>query len=190
LRTIPTGAVGRGIAVGGGAVWVSDDAAGTVSRIDPHTNHVTDRIGVGNGATALAFGADALWVTNGLDGTVSRIDPATNVPIAVGVGGSPEAIAVADDGVWVSDETAGRLVRPADIRYAVERDFALKSPGVGLYEGIRGAAGCAREPTRCDLGRGVVTDARANTVTFHLVAPDPEFPVKLALPFAAAVPVG
>jgi peptide/nickel transport system substrate-binding protein len=35
-----------------------------------------------------------------------------------------------------------------------------------------------------------VTDDAARTVTFHLVAPDPEFLDKLALPFASVVPAG
>jgi peptide/nickel transport system substrate-binding protein len=40
------------------------------------------------------------------------------------------------------------------------------------------------------LGDGIVADDRAKTVTFHLVAPDPEFLYKLALPFAYVVPAG
>ena len=35
-----------------------------------------------------------------------------------------------------------------------------------------------------------MTNDAANTVTFHLVAPDPEFLQKLALPGAVAVPAG
>jgi peptide/nickel transport system substrate-binding protein len=47
-----------------------------------------------------------------------------------------------------------------------------------------------RTPRHCDLARGIVTDDTANTVTFHLTAPDPEFLYKLAFPFADAVPAG
>jgi len=84
--------------------------------------------------------------------------------------------------------STGALVKPADIRYAIERVFKLGSGGVGFYEGIVGGAACAKSPKRCDLSRGIVTGA--NSVTFQLTAPDPDFPYKLALPFAYVVPVG
>ena len=46
---------------------------------------------------------------------------------------------------------------------------------------VVGGAACAAHPRRCDLSRGVVTDDAANTVTFHLVAPNPEFLARLTL---------
>jgi peptide/nickel transport system substrate-binding protein len=55
-----------------------------------------------------------------------------------------------------------------------------------LVSGVVGVAGCTKR--RCDLSRGIVTTA--NTVTFHLTAPDPDFLDKLALPPAYAVPAG
>jgi YVTN family beta-propeller protein len=84
--------------------------------------------------------------------------------------------------------STGRLVRPEDFRYAIERDFRLGSQQMVFYNGIVGAAACG--PQKCDLSRGIVTDDHANTVTFHLVAPDPQFLDKLALWGADAVPVG
>jgi peptide/nickel transport system substrate-binding protein len=43
-------------------------------------------------------------------------------------------------------------------------------------------------PRHCALARGIVVDDSANTVTFHLTAPDPDFLYKLAFPWASAVP--
>jgi peptide/nickel transport system substrate-binding protein len=85
----------------------------------------------------------------------------------------------------------GRPVRPADFRRALERGFLILTPQVygQYYGGIIGANTCAQgKPSRCDLSRGVVTDERARTVTFHLREPDPDFLMKLTLPFAFAVP--
>ena len=68
----------------------------------------------------------------------------------------------------------GSLLKPSDFRYTIERDFKLG----GLrqyYDGIVGATRCEKSPKRCDLSRGIVADDAARTVTFHLVAPDPEF---------------
>jgi YVTN family beta-propeller protein len=81
----------------------------------------------------------------------------------------------------------GTPVRPEDFRHAIERVFAIGAAAFE-YTGIVGAAQCPPTPGHCDLARGIVTNDKANTITFHLTAPDPEFLYKLALPFADAVP--
>jgi peptide/nickel transport system substrate-binding protein len=83
----------------------------------------------------------------------------------------------------------GQLVQPEDFRRELERVFEVKpvSGGTPYYSGIVGAAKC-RSGRRCDLSKGIVTDRAARTVTFHLTGPDADFPTKLALPWAAAVP--
>ena len=87
--------------------------------------------------------------------------------------------------------STGEPVRPADFRRALERVFELRSDRgdfTYLYSSLVGADGCTRHPKVCDLSSGIVVDGRAGTVTFHLGEPDPEFPAKLALPFAVAIP--
>ena len=85
----------------------------------------------------------------------------------------------------------GTPVRPEDFRHAIERVFASTPGGAAAYyTGIIGAGQCQRTPGHCDLARGIVTNDQADTVTFHLTAPDPEFLYKLAFPFADAVPAG
>jgi YVTN family beta-propeller protein len=84
----------------------------------------------------------------------------------------------------------GRPLRPSDFRRALERLFAIGSPGAASYTTIVGAAACAARPAACDLARGVVANDAAGTITFRLVRPDPELPAKLALGFAAPVPPG
>ena len=83
--------------------------------------------------------------------------------------------------------STGALVRPADFRRALERSLAdTDGPGRYFFSEIVGAKAC--RPHRCSLTRGVVTDAAANTITFHLTAADPDFLYKLAQPSAFAVP--
>ncbi|HEX9413770.1 MAG TPA: ABC transporter substrate-binding protein, partial [Ktedonobacterales bacterium] len=86
--------------------------------------------------------------------------------------------------------SSGALVRPEDFRRALERVFVINhgSGPAAFYSGLVGARQCERIPQHCDLAQGIVTSSQANTVTFHLTAPDPEFLYKLALPFADAVP--
>jgi peptide/nickel transport system substrate-binding protein len=84
--------------------------------------------------------------------------------------------------------STGEPVGPEDIRRGIERYFRLGPPGSQSYYGaIVGAAACRARPTRCDLSRGIVADAAANTVTIHLTKPDPDLIDSLALPFAHAV---
>ncbi len=83
----------------------------------------------------------------------------------------------------------GKPVQPQDFRRGIERLFEIAephSPGTPYFGRLVGAAQC--RPRRCDLSRGIVTDPVSRTITFHLTAPDAEFPTKLALTFADAVP--
>jgi peptide/nickel transport system substrate-binding protein len=86
----------------------------------------------------------------------------------------------------------GALLRPEDFRRALERDLILggNTNYGGPFANVVGGTACAVHPGRCDLSRGVVTDDTANTVTFHLVAPNPEFLDRLTLPDAYPVPAG
>jgi len=82
----------------------------------------------------------------------------------------------------------GKLVQPGDVRHTFQRLFQLGSPVASYYGAIVGANRC-RKGRPCDLSRGIVTDPVARTVSIHLTAPDGDFLVKLALPFAFVVPM-
>jgi peptide/nickel transport system substrate-binding protein len=85
--------------------------------------------------------------------------------------------------------STGALVRPTDFRRAIERALAdPEGPGRIFFGGIVGAATCLKIPKHCDLKKGIEADPVANTVSFHLTAPDPDLLYKLALPTAFAVP--
>jgi YVTN family beta-propeller protein len=87
--------------------------------------------------------------------------------------------------------STGAVVRPGDIRRAIERALAVPRGAGGYFSGIVGARSCRAAPARpCNLSRGIVTDATAGTITFHLTRPDPDFLYELALPPAYAVPAG
>jgi YVTN family beta-propeller protein len=84
--------------------------------------------------------------------------------------------------------SSGRLVKASDFRSTFERNYALKSPFT--YDGIVGDAECRKHPKRCDLSRGIDANDVADTVTFHLIRPDPDFLAQLASPFAYVLPGG
>lgn len=108
FRKLPflTGYVNAALAVGAGSVWVADQQANTVWRIDTRNETVIATIMVGDHPSGIAFGAGAVWVASS-DGTVSRIDPAAaqglgRVVRTIHVGQTPNGIAVGDGRVWVS----------------------------------------------------------------------------------------
>jgi YVTN family beta-propeller protein len=89
--------------------------------------------------------------------------------------------------------STGALVRPEDFRRAIQRVFMIDkkqgNPAVPpFYAGIVGARQCERSAGPCHLARGIVANDAADTVTFHLTAPDPEFLYKLAFSWAYAAP--
>jgi YVTN family beta-propeller protein len=91
-----------GIAVGDGAVWLTDGAHDSVLRLDSRTGLVRKTIGVGRDPVGLAVGADAVWVANSADASVSRIDPKSNRVVAkVDVGGRPLEVALGRGSAWV-----------------------------------------------------------------------------------------
>lgn len=99
-----------GIALGYGAIWVTDTDADNVTRIDPTGLRTAIPVGVGPGA--IAFGAGAIWVADTLDDTVVRIDPATAaVRTMIPVGRAPSALAVGDGAVWVANTGDGTVSR-------------------------------------------------------------------------------
>jgi peptide/nickel transport system substrate-binding protein len=85
--------------------------------------------------------------------------------------------------------STGAPVTVDDVVASFERIFKVSSPTAGtFYNGIVGADACLAKPATCSLSKGVVGDAAASTVTINLVAPDPEFTYKLAVPHATILP--
>ena len=82
----------------------------------------------------------------------------------------------------------GEVVAPADFRRAIERALRLQVFARPLFDRLVGGEACGEEPGACDLSEGIVTDDATGEITFHLVAPDPEFLYKLTLNFAYPVP--
>ena len=99
-----------GIAIGDGAVWLTDTEADDVVRVDP-TGLLTP-IPVGSGPTGIAVGAGGVWVVDSLDDAVVRIDPASqSVTATIPVGPSPAGIAIGAGSVWVANSGAGTVTR-------------------------------------------------------------------------------
>jgi YVTN family beta-propeller protein len=91
------------LAVGAGAVWVTNGLGDSVTKIDIRTNAADRAIPVGDDPAGIAVGKSAVWVANSLGGTVMRIDPAMGrVVQTIVVGNAPSGVAVARGTVWVT----------------------------------------------------------------------------------------
>jgi peptide/nickel transport system substrate-binding protein len=96
--------------VGDGAVWVTDEQAGDVTRVDP--TGLPTHIPVGNGPSAIAVGEGGVWVADSVDNTVTRIDPdSRSVTYTISVGGSPGGVGVGAGSVWVANSGDGTVTR-------------------------------------------------------------------------------
>jgi YVTN family beta-propeller protein len=189
-RTIRVGNRPEGLAIAGGRAWFGNQAAGTAHRggtlnvltifwpvtIDPVLTQVTP---------ALQLTNDGLTTYRrvGGSGSVQVVpDLADSLPSPTN-GGTTYTFRLRR-GIRFSN---GELVRPEDFRHALERELILGASG-GPFANVVGGEAC--HPSHCDLSRGVVSDDAANTVTFHLVAPNPEFLARLTLADAVAAPLG
>jgi YVTN family beta-propeller protein len=94
------------------ALWVSQEHADTVARLDPTTAALQARIKVGRNPLASAFIRGRFFVPNIESNTVSIIDPATNTVVDdVPAGSGPIYVAEAGRAIWVAGFNGGALVR-------------------------------------------------------------------------------
>ncbi len=186
--------VGQGplrLAVGGGAVWVTSAADGTLSGIDPAREEVVGRsLAVGRGASGVTVGAGSIWVSSPRTGDVLRIDRGGNVTARVPVGGRPGAIVYGGGRVWVADgdgagvsaiNPGGRVFKrgiaphatPLRLAYGAGAVWASSAStgAVTRIDPIAGAAGTpirvGRGPAGVTVGGGLVwvANSRSETVT-------------------------
>ena len=109
-RIDPNAAPG-GIAVGAGAVWMTDSFAGNVIRVDNATGLVTP-LAVGPGPSGIAVGLGGVWVADRGADKLVRIDPNTRaVTATIGVGRSPTGVSVGAGSVWVANSGDGTVTR-------------------------------------------------------------------------------
>jgi streptogramin lyase len=111
LATGPAGEEG-GLTASSDSIWLVTDKAGTLSRIDPGTNSVRQKVQIAAGSFNPVYSDGVVWIS-GLDGNVlTAVDAATGaVQAAVAVGPKPRFL-VADAGsVWTLNQGDGTISR-------------------------------------------------------------------------------
>ena len=147
------------VVTGSGSVWAADASNGTVSRIDPHSGVVVDRIAVGGDPASVTSGDGAIWVANTVGATILRIDPATEtVTQTIALGGSnPDALAFGGGRLWVADSSSRVL-------YEVDPSTGARLRTIPLEA----------SPTAIVFGAGALWVADYNSATVLKISPSSE----------------
>lgn len=164
--SIPVGDGPAEVAVGDGALWVSNTEDETVSRVDPETNEVAVTVQLAGAPGDLAVGEGGeVWVAIPELGSVHRIDPVTNATtpdrrIDVAPPGTPLDLAI-DESLWVSvverelvqiDLATGDEIRridwikPVNVAARYDSVFVLDAGG-----NVRGVDPLTGDPTAVEL---------------------------------------
>ena len=136
-------------AAGGRYVWVSEYGAPFLLRIDPRTNRVVGRTGIGSGSCGLGYGAGSMWIEDTSSSTVSRVSVATRKRVAaIPVGISPYDATFAYGSAWTTAFGAGELERIDPARNRVVNRWKLPTATgvVGAFGSVwaAGAPGVIR----------------------------------------------
>jgi YVTN family beta-propeller protein len=193
-RAVPVGGAAASLAADGEGLWLAVGASATEHRGGTLT--VSSRAKPPNTLDPAlvydAVGWQILTITNdgllaykkvgGPDGATLVPDLASALP-QVSADGLTYRFPLRE-GVRYS---TGDPVRPEDFRHGLERAISLEPGAADLFRAIDGADACSEDPTGCDLSDSIIVDD--GSVTLRLARPDPNLPIKLALPFASPVPV-
>ena len=203
IRAIKVGSAPAAAAVAGDGLWVAAGGAPTshrggtlklttagtlgIASLDPTLwNQGENNLVQGQFLTMSNDGLVGYKRVGGVDGSTIVADLATALPRPTD-GGTSYTFRLRP-GIRYS---TGQVVTPEDVRWSIERGFRLRSAQHReSFQGVVGADACSRRPATCRLSKGIVTDPSANTVTFHLTRPDPDFLQDLAQPTAFVVPAG
>ena len=83
VASVPMAEPCGGMAVDFGALWVVNNKAGTLVRVDVASNRVLAEIPTGvadpSGEVSVATGAGSVWLLSDSAGVLSRVDPASNM---------------------------------------------------------------------------------------------------------------
>ena len=171
VARVRTGDFPAGMTMAHHAVWVANDGAGTIARVDPQTNRVTRRLRLRPGLISLTHGFGALWVVNYRTGLLTRVDPSTFRARAVRVGAIPFHVLAAYGRVWVTAWEAGTFVEvdPRALKVVRRtrigpRPAGLRAAAGGVWVGFgRSATAVARVDPRTHRVERVPVGVRAPT---------------------------
>lgn len=123
----------EGVAVGDGAVFVTNRVRNTLTRIDLTTRAVSGEIDLGQQPQAVAAGEGSIWVANVIDRTIWRIDPLTLTRTGeTTLSASPHDLALCQGRLWVTSPLGNSLTVIDVATNALQQTLPMPGPPRGV----------------------------------------------------------
>jgi streptogramin lyase len=128
-----TGARPCGIAYGFKSLWIANDGAGTLVRIDPVRHRIVQRIRIAKGICPVAVAGTSVWVASYRTDTVYRVSPKRGRIVGrTRVAHWPAHFAVGHGSVWISNYDHGLVLRLDQRTGRMTRAYKLSGNPAGL----------------------------------------------------------
>jgi hypothetical protein len=114
------------------SVWIVTDKNGTLSRIDPSTNRVRQKISIPPGSYNPIFSNGIIWITGVENGVLTAVDAATGKVLeSVAVGPKPRFLTSGGGSVWTLNQGDGTVSRVDEKSRKVITTIQVGIPGAG-----------------------------------------------------------
>ncbi len=134
IATLPEPAIEAegGIATSTDSVWLVTDKDSTLSRIDPVTNSVRQKISIPPGSYNPVFSDGVVWVTGVERSVVTAVDASTgSVLDSVPVGSKPRFLTAGGGSIWTLNQGDGTVSRVDEKSRKVLASIQAGIPGTG-----------------------------------------------------------
>ncbi|HXY25083.1 MAG TPA: hypothetical protein VEI73_10570 [Candidatus Acidoferrum sp.] len=114
VATLPVGPAGPegGIAASTDSIWLVTDDNGTLSRIDPTTNRVSQIVKIASGAINPIFSDGRVWISSPKTSTLIAVDAESGTVVAeIPVGPQPHFLTEGTGSIWTLNQGDGSISR-------------------------------------------------------------------------------
>ena len=132
--TLPVGPAGPegGITVTGDSIWLVTDSKGTLSRINPKTNSVQQKIPIPPGSYNPLFSDGIVWVSGFDSNVLTAVDAVScDVLASIPVGPKPRFLTAGAGSVWTLNQGDGTVSRVDEKSRKLAATITVGIPGLG-----------------------------------------------------------
>ena len=132
MLPISTAGAEGGITASSDSIWIVPDKKGTLTRIDPRSNAVRQRIAIPPGSYNPLFSGGMIWIT-GVDSNVLTVVDASSgdVLASLPVGPKPRFLTSGNGSVWTLNQGDGTITRVDASTKKLTATIHVGIPGVG-----------------------------------------------------------
>jgi virginiamycin B lyase len=112
--------------------WIVTDENGTLTRVNPKTNAVQQKISIPSGSFNPLFSEDIIWITGVDRNVLTAVDAATGELLdSIPVGPNPRFLTAGGGSIWTLNQGDGSLTRVDVKSRTVMATITLGIPGPG-----------------------------------------------------------